>query len=39
MALGSILAPGILRGAAFGNAVAMPEIGIQVYTINRFMGN
>ncbi len=38
MALGSMLAPGLLRGAAFGNAAAMPEIGIQVYTINRFMG-
>jgi len=38
MALGSMLAPSLLRGAAFGNAAAMPEIGIQVYTTNRFMG-
>lgn len=37
VALGSMIVPGILKGSSFGQAVNQ-EIGIQVYTTNRFMG-
>jgi hypothetical protein len=37
VALGSMLLPGVLTASSFGE-VGSPEIGIQVYTTNRFMG-
>ena len=38
LALGSVLVPGMMKGASFGTKPASKGIGIQIYTLNAFMG-